>query len=174
VSEARLVRELLGSAADPRVKPLWLSFTLEDEIRDAPPARLRSGETVTEAVRVAIDLGADAVLFNCSQPEVMGDAVAEAQRVLNTATIRIIAPRPRIGVYANAFPPVNAAAAEANAQLSSIRTDVTPSAYVAWARDWVARGASIIGGCCGIGPEHISALRTGVLPDSIAAYATDP
>ena len=27
------------------------------------------------------------------------------------------------------------------------------------ARDWVARGADIVGGCCGIGPEHITALR---------------
>jgi homocysteine S-methyltransferase len=67
----------------------------------------------------------------------------------------------RIGVYANAFPPVNAAVAEANAQLHAIRDDLTPAAYRSWAEDWVARGASIIGGCCGIGPEHIAALRAG-------------
>ena len=170
VSEARLARELLGNAANPRVKPLWLSFTLEDEIRDAPPARLRSGETVAEAVRVAIELGASAVLFNCSQPEVMGDAIVEAQRVvLDAAAVPTTAPPLRIGVYANAFAPVKTAVAEANAQLHSIRTDVTPSAYVDWARHWAARGASIIGGCCGIGPDHISALRAGLPPNSTAA-----
>jgi homocysteine S-methyltransferase len=119
-------------------------------------------------VRVAIELGASAVLFNCSQPEVMGDAIGEAQHVRDAALIAT-APRPRIGVYANAFPPVRAAVAEANAQLHSIRTDITPSAYVDWAHRWAARGASIIGGCCGIGPEHISALRVGLPPNSIAA-----
>jgi homocysteine S-methyltransferase len=102
-------------------------------------------------------LGASALLFNCSQPEVMGAAVEEARRVLHEAGPR--AAGMQIGVYANAFPPVNAAVAEANAQLHTIRADLTPSAYRAWAKDWTGRGASIIGGCCGIGPEHIAALR---------------
>jgi S-methylmethionine-dependent homocysteine/selenocysteine methylase len=160
VAEAELVRELLGPAADPRVKPLWLSFTLEDQARGIAPARLRSGEPVGEAVRAAIRLGASAVLFNCSQPEVMGEAVTEARRV-RTATGPGAAGM-RIGVYANAFPPVDAAVAEANVGLSAIRADLTPPAYLTWARDWVARGASIIGGCCGIGPEHIAVLRSGL------------
>jgi S-methylmethionine-dependent homocysteine/selenocysteine methylase len=164
VAEARLVRELLGNATDISAKPLWLSFTLEDEARGAPPARLRSGETVADAVRAAIDLNASALLFNCSQPEVMGDAVSEARRVLDAAGAHVQASRLRVGVYANAFPPVQAAVAEANAELSAIRADVTAPAYLVWARDWVGRGASIIGGCCGIGPEHISALRAGLGP----------
>ena len=160
VAEARLARELLGPAADARVKPLWLSFTLEDEVRATPPACLRSGETVTDAASAAAALGASALLFNCSQPEVMGAAVGEAKRVLDSTGGEVGSMR--LGVYANAFPPVKAAVAEANAQLHSIRGDLTPPAYLAWARDWAARGASIIGGCCGIGPEHISALRAGL------------
>lgn len=160
VAEARLARELLGPAADARVKPLWLSFTLEDEVRGTPPACLRSGETVTDAASAAAALGASALLFNCSQPEVMGAAVGEAKRVLDSTGGEVGSMR--LGVYANAFPPVKAAVAEANAQLHSIRGDLTPPAYLAWARNWAARGASIIGGCCGIGPEHISALRAGL------------
>ena len=27
------------------------------------------------------------------------------------------------------------------------------------AEDWIAAGARIVGGCCGIGPEHIRALH---------------
>jgi len=169
VAEARLVRELLGNATDIGFKPLWLSFTLEDETRGTPPARLRSGETVADAVRAAVELRASAVLFNCSQPEVMGDAVSEARRVLDAASADAATSRLRIGVYANAFPPVQAAAAEANVELSAIRTDITAPAYLVWARDWAKRGASIIGGCCGIGPEHIMALRGGLGPGSIAA-----
>ena len=157
VAEAELVRELLGPAADPHVKPLWLSFTVEDEACGAAPARLRSGERVGEAVSAAIRLGASAILFNCSQPEAMGEAVSEAQRVRSAAGAA--AAGLRIGVYANAFPPVAAAVAEANVELCEIRADMTPPAYLTWARDWVARGASIIGGCCGIGPEHIAMLR---------------
>jgi homocysteine S-methyltransferase len=35
---------------------------------------------------------------------------------------------------------------------------ISPEDYVAKARTWVNEGAQIIGGCCGIGPEHIRAL----------------
>ena len=36
--------------------------------------------------------------------------------------------------------------------------DSTPERFVEHARDWVARGALLIGGCCGTTPEHIRAL----------------
>jgi S-methylmethionine-dependent homocysteine/selenocysteine methylase len=157
VAEAELVREVIGPASDPRVKPLWLSFTVEDEARSSAAPRLRSGEAIGDAAAAALRLGASALLFNCSQPEVMGAAVDEARRVLRAAGPAAV--DVQIGVYANAFPPVDAAVAEANAELSAIRGDLTPAAYRAWAEGWVERGASIIGGCCGIGPEHIAALR---------------
>jgi S-methylmethionine-dependent homocysteine/selenocysteine methylase len=34
--------------------------------------------------------------------------------------------------------------------------------YARFAAVWHTAGASILGGCCGIGPEHITALRAGV------------
>jgi len=40
-----------------------------------------------------------------------------------------------------------------------INTGAWERMTMAWARDWVARGAGIVGGCCGIGPEHIAELR---------------
>jgi S-methylmethionine-dependent homocysteine/selenocysteine methylase len=46
----------------------------------------------------------------------------------------------------------------ANAGMHNIRNDVTPDMYLALARRWIAAGASVVGGCCGIGPDHISAL----------------
>lgn len=144
IAEAELVAEL----TEPTARPLWLSFTLEDEaVTDTP--RLRSGESVAEAARAAARLGAAALLFNCSQPEVMAAAVAAARAEL-PATVRI-------GVYANAFPP-QSAAAEANSGLDPIRADLTAEGYARFAATWQAAGASIIGGCCGIGPEHIAAI----------------
>jgi S-methylmethionine-dependent homocysteine/selenocysteine methylase len=155
VAEAELVREAVGEDG----KPLWLSFTLTDECSPGQPVRLRSGEAIADAVAAAIRLKAAAVLFNCSQPEVMGEAVTAAAQFLRERGLS--ADALRIGVYANAFPP-QGADVEANADLSDIRADLTPAGYLNWARDWVARGASTIGGCCGIGPEHIAALRVGL------------
>ena len=145
--EARLAATLTA----PTGKPLWLSFTLEDEKPTAVPT-LRSGESVTEAAALAQDVGAAALLFNCSQPEVMEAAVGAAQAALGPHSPI------RIGVYANAFPPM-AADAEANNGLTPIREDLTPEGYGRFASAWHAAGASILGGCCGIGPEHIAALR---------------
>ena len=84
------------------------------------------------------------------------DAAAEALR-------RLGADLP-LGVYANAFAPKRADA-QANAEVSTLREDLDPPAYLVWAQDWVARGAAIVGGCCGIGPEHIALLTRDLRPD---------
>lgn len=145
IPEARLVADRLTG----RAVPLWLSFTLmDDETEDR--GRLRSGEAVSDAARAALEIGAAALLFNCSQPEVMAAAVSEARSALESEDLLI-------GVYANAFPP-QPKHAVANDGLDPIREDLTPQAYLDFAEHWTGRGASIIGGCCGVGPEHISAL----------------
>jgi S-methylmethionine-dependent homocysteine/selenocysteine methylase len=155
IEEAELVREVIDAAGGP-TKPLWLSFTLEDEVVLCGKPRLRSGQRVAEAVAAAIRLGAEAVLFNCSQPEAMGEAVSVALSAIDTAGAWL-----KIGVYANAFPP-QPKDATANAGLSEIRTDLTPQAYLEFTKAWRRSGASILGGCCGIGPEHIAVLREGL------------
>jgi homocysteine S-methyltransferase len=62
-------------------------------------------------------------------------------------------------VYANAFTP-EPLTAEPYAGISQLREDLSPQRYLDWASRWVRSGATILGGCCGIGPEHIAALRT--------------
>ena len=42
----------------------------------------------------------------------------------------------------------------------------SPSDYLQRAREWVGMGAQIIGGCCGVGLQHVELLREG-LPSSI-------
>jgi S-methylmethionine-dependent homocysteine/selenocysteine methylase len=132
-------------------RPLWVSFTLEDGEGAAANPRLRSQEPVAAAVHAALGWKAEAMLFNCSQPEVM--AVA-----LDTARAALGADRLTLGVYANAFPP-QSEDAEANVGLSAIRADLDPPRYLSYARGWIGHGAGIVGGCCGIGPEHIAAIR---------------
>lgn len=149
LEEAREV----GKALKGDARPLWLSFTLHDEHPDPANPRLRSGETVVEAAKLAHELGAATLLFNCSQPEVMGNAIDVARAELKRLGADI-----KVGCYANAFPP-QSEDAEANGTLSDIRADLDPKGYLAFAQDWQKRGADIIGGCCGIGPEHIAALK---------------
>lgn len=132
-------------------KPFWLSFTLKDEDTDEVP-RLRSGEPVTEAARVAAELGVETLLFNCSQPEVIGAAIDAARETFERLGLDI-----QIGAYANAFPP-QPKEATANDGLCPLRDDLDPPGYLQWAADWQQRGASHLGGCCGIGPEHIAVL----------------
>jgi S-methylmethionine-dependent homocysteine/selenocysteine methylase len=134
--------------------PVYVSYTLKDEDDRTGPAELRSGESVAEAAAVTLAAGADAILFNCSQPEVMSEAVIAARRVIDASA----RPDAGLGVYANAFmpePPTD----EPYAGISEIRADLDPENYLKWVRRWIAHGATIVGGCCGIGPEHIAAIR---------------
>ena len=148
IAEVQAIHPLLPADG----KPFWVSFTLRDEEVDETP-RLRSGEPVAEAIEAVAKLGVAAVLFNCSQPEVIGDAVDVAQSV-----IRRLGQDIAIGAYANAFPP-QPKEAKANDGLDELRADLDPAGYLVWARDWQQRGLSMIGGCCGIGPEHIAELK---------------
>lgn len=130
-------------------RPIWVSFTLQDEEPSDTPC-LRSGESVAEAVKAVVEQGVQAVLFNCCQPEVIEQAITVAKQTIGEKAVQL-------GAYANAFPP-QPKDATANDGLDEIRQDLDPSAYLSWAKKWVAQGATIIGGCCGITPEHIQVL----------------
>lgn len=140
-------------AAQPQ--PLWLSFSLHDDPDHPRPAStLRSGESIDAAVSSAVALGAENILFNCSHPEVMLSAIEQAAAALQ----RLGSPA-GIGVYANAFEH-GSNGGGANEGLSGLRKDTHPEGYLHWAQEWVAAGATLVGGCCGIGPEHIQRLAS--------------
>lgn len=126
-------------------RPVWLSVSVHD--RDG--ARLRSGEPV-EALRPLVEAhGPEAVLANCSVPEAMRDALA----VLGSFG------RP-FGAYANGFTHISdgfLADAPTVAELTR-RRDLPPERYAGFALGWVGMGATIVGGCCEVGPLHIAAL----------------
>ncbi|MCZ4289074.1 homocysteine S-methyltransferase family protein [Hoeflea alexandrii] len=149
IAEAEAVR----SATRASGKPLWISFTLNDrpEAAKAEPA-LRSGETVAEAAGWAAENGIQALLFNCSKPEMMEPAIRTAASVFHNRGVST-----RIGVYANAFEQ-QTDEEKANEGLSGIRAELNGDGYLGYARAWVAAGASLVGGCCGIGVEQIGRL----------------
>ena len=140
---------------DPR--PRWFSFTLQDADENGElPCALRSGEGVEAAVNAVIEADVEALLFNCSQAEVMEEALRQAQAAMDAKGATL-----RLGVYANSFVPQSNRIA-ANAGVSDMRDDLGPDAYADFAKRWQAAGASMIGGCCGIGPEHIAKLAEAV------------
>ncbi|WHO76935.1 homocysteine S-methyltransferase family protein [Rhizobium sp. BT03] len=150
IAEGEAVRQAVA-ASD---KPFWISFTLADDAADIESGepRLRSGESVEAAASWAVSSGAEAFLFNCSKPEVMRAAVEAAAGVFRKADAQI-----EIGVYANAFEGEQGESA-ANEGLHDTRDDLNDDVYSRFACSWVEAGATIIGGCCGIGAAHIHRL----------------
>jgi len=92
-----------------------------------------------------------AVLVNCSVPEAMAAALAEVAKLGLP-----------FGAYANGFTHITDAF-KADAPTVAVldhRHDLTPEKYAAFAMGWGAQGATIVGGCCEVGPAHIRALAT--------------
>lgn len=139
--------EVAVAATKKSNKPVWISFTL-NETDDSPPS-LRSGELVKDAARWALNSGIKALLFNCCRPEVIDAAIRVAKEVIGESV--------RIGAYANSFEP-KPKMHQANEVVSGIREDLNPAQYGEYANRWIKSGASIVGGCCGIGCEHIRLL----------------
>jgi S-methylmethionine-dependent homocysteine/selenocysteine methylase len=141
-------------------KPVWVSWTLHED----RSGRLRSGETVAEAVAAIAHLPVAGLLANCCSPEsitaAMPDLVAAGRGK-------------RVGGYANTFLPVSTdwgAYSKGKhdatdwksyaAQALPLRDDLPPAAFAGHAGRWHQCGANVIGGCCGAGPEHIARLRS--------------
>ncbi len=124
-------------------KPVWLSFTVDDE----DGSLLRSGEPVSEAAEVARE--ADAVLANCSAPE----AMARALDALSGAQVPI-------GAYANAFQMItnDFLAGGTTAQDLQAREDMVPETFARYALGLLDHGATILGGCCETSPAHIAKI----------------
>lgn len=129
-------------------RPVWVALTVDDD----RSGRLRSGESVAEAVRALEGLrvdgrGVEAILLNCSTPE----AIDAAWPHLAGASVTL-------GAYANAFRSVAALEPGGTVACLERREDLGPEDYAAFARGWTARGAGIVGGCCETTPAHIAAL----------------
>lgn len=126
-------------------RPVWLSVTVDDE----DGTRLRSGEGVGDLAPLIARHGPEAVLVNCSRPE----AVAAALDILRGFG------RP-FGAYANGFTRITEAFLKDKPTVDALerRTDLDPAAYADFVMGWVGQGATIVGGCCEVGPDHIAEL----------------
>jgi S-methylmethionine-dependent homocysteine/selenocysteine methylase len=130
-------------------KPVWVAWSLDDEVT----GRLRSGESPGEAVAALEGLPVEAFLFNCCVPE----AVSAALPALRDATAC------PVGAYANALAGFRSDYVIGEGGETPARADLGPADYARFAEEWRAMGADILGGCCGIGPDHIAELRSRLL-----------
>ena len=64
------------------------------------------------------------------------------------------------GAYANGFTRISEGFLGDAPTVDALeqRTDLDPAAYAEFAMGWVDQGATIVGGCCEVGPGHIAEL----------------
>lgn len=134
---------VLGAQAAGR--PVWLSVSVDDH----DGTRLRSGEPVADLARV-LQHEVAALLANCSVPEAMADALAALKAMGKP-----------FGAYANGFTHISGNFLKDAPTVKELthRHDLTPEKYADFAMTWVGMGATIVGGCCEVGPSHIRHLR---------------
>lgn len=141
------VQEALGALRGTAgtAKPVWLALSVEDD----DGTRLRSGEPVDDMRQVIDAYKPDAVLINCTRPE----AVAAALDIIKTFGLPF-------GAYANGFTKISDGFKADAPTVDALeqRTDLGPAAYSGFAMGWIAQGATIVGGCCEVGPDHIAQL----------------
>lgn len=137
IAEARAAID----AAKETGKPVYIGYTINDDGSNT----LRSGEALDEAIQAAVDGGVSGVMINCSIPE----AVTKAMPILAQSGVRF-------GGYANGFTSIEKLVPGGNVDALEARQDLNPEAYSHFVKDWLDAGATIIGGCCEVGPDHIA------------------
>ena len=133
IDEAEALVDLIGQFG----VPAWLSYTVDG-------ANTRAGQPLAEAFAVAADVpDIVAVGVNCCAPADVLPAIALARKATGKPVI----------VYPNS----------GEAWEGDRRTWVGKSQWSAeLAPQWVAAGASIVGGCCRVHPDDIAALARAV------------
>ena len=124
--------------------PVWTSFTVDEDNGDL----LRSGEPSLDGAKAVLAKGASAILINCSPPESIAQAVE-----------KLVALGVEIGAMANGFVTTEPLKGNTTVDVLESRLELTPQKYVTFTKDWLSKGAKIIGGCCEIGPQHIAEIN---------------
>ena len=126
-------------------KPVWLAVSTDDN----DGTKLRSGEPVADLNSIVEAYAPDAVLINCTRPEVVSDAL-EIVKGFGLPC----------GAYANGFTKITDGFLKDAPTVDALqdRKDLGPAEYAEFALSWVDQGATIIGGCCEITPAHISEI----------------
>ena len=122
--------------------PIWLSWTLKEDKKDL----LRSGESIEEAFKFAEKYNPEAYLFNCTDPNAISSGLEVLQRLTDKP----------IGGYPNVFSVPDGWTLDND--VVTLKNDLTKASFPSFCHTWQEKGASIFGGCCGIGPELMAEM----------------
>ena len=125
-------------------RPVMLSFTLSD----TQPDTLRSGESLEDALEAVSAYPLNALLFNCSFPEIISRGL-DGIKHLDIP----------YGGYANGFTSVKPLRPGGTVEALAAREDLDEVTFTQHAIDWIRKGATIVGGCCEVSPAYISHLH---------------
>lgn len=123
-------------------KPVWISWSLKEDKKN----QLRSGETIEDALNASVEIKPEAYLFNCTDPYAITEGIKELKKLTQKP----------IGGYPNVFNVPDGWTLDNDVQVS-VR-DLSIAKFLEFAIEWRKLGATIIGGCCGIGPKFIKAV----------------
>ncbi len=123
-------------------KPVWISWSLKEDKKN----QLRSGESIKEAFNASASIKPEAYLFNCTDPFAITEGLKELKELTQKP----------IGGYPNVFNVPDGWTLDNDIQVS-VR-DLSVEKFLEFAKEWRNLGATIIGGCCGIGPKFIKAV----------------
>ena len=123
-------------------KPVWISWSLKEDKKN----QLRSGESIKEAFIASASIKPEAYLFNCTDPFAITEGLKELKELTQKP----------IGGYPNVFNVPDGWTLDNDVQVS-VR-DLSVEKFLEFAEEWRSLGATIIGGCCGIGPKFIKAV----------------
>lgn len=133
LQELRVLANLLKVSS----KPSWTSFSCKNE------TYLNDGHKISEAASLIADHPTIfAIGVNCTAPRFISDIIG---------TLKKYAPDKKIIVYPNSGEVYHA-------KTKSWYGVSDPEVFEKMALEWNEKGADIIGGCCRIGPEHISRI----------------
>jgi S-methylmethionine-dependent homocysteine/selenocysteine methylase len=138
-----------ATAACKTGKAVWVSWNLHDRSMGV----LRSGETITQAYDVIKHLPVSGFLCNCCPPESISAGMLELASL----------GAKYFGGYANPFVPIAVEwMLDGQGEDDGViidREDLSTESYAENARDWLEKGATVIGGCCGTSPDYIAELK---------------
>jgi len=141
-----IMLEMMGARvhADPAVAaaehiglPVWLGLSIVEA--NGETATTIDGEDVAQLIGSLPADAIDAVFVMHSDVQL----VAPSLRAIRRTWPGTLGAYPHVGDWT---PP------------NWVFHEIAPAAFAEGAADWVAGGATIVGGCCGIGPAHIAAL----------------
>ena len=140
IEEAEVVTEVaLGSE-----KKVWLSFCVKDE----DGTKLRSGESLEDALNQFENTDINSFLVNCSPPEAIHQSIGVMKKS-----------KKPFGGLPNGFKSVNLLNDENDVSVLKKRDEFNLDKFVKDTLRFIENNASIIGGCCEVSPKYIKSLK---------------